>query len=194
MNDRNVTNKNGQLTLTRFLAKNARMNSCVKVPPQARIVLLIGAYLLCTSAFSQEKTNYFNDPFERVTSGLVGCPVPEGPMISAEQARSESHYRTERGTSCYQSGRCRLPNSYLYDKEIIPRVKQFILEDGRFSDTSIWVVGQRRWVTLRGCVNSDSQSQEIERSVKGVDDVEVVVNELKIMQSSNPIDDVQPKQ
>ena len=170
------------------------MNSCVKVPLQAKTVLWIGAYLLCVSAFSQERTNYFNDPFEQVTSGLVSCPVPEGPVISADQARSESHYRSERGTSCYQSGRCRLPNSYLYDKEIIPRVKQFILEDGRYLDTSIWVVGQRRWVTLKGCVNSDRQSQDIERSVKGVDDVEMVVNELKIVQSSNPNSDVQPKQ
>jgi hypothetical protein len=51
--------------------------------------------------------------------------------------RAESHWRAERGTSCFQSGRCRLPNSYLYDKEIIPRVKKAIDADGRFSETSV---------------------------------------------------------
>ena len=84
----------------------------------------------------------------------------------------------ERGTSCYQSGRCRLPNSYLYDKEIIPRVRKAILADGRFDDTSIWVEGQRRWVWLKGCVASAAQSALIEQLVRQIDDVEAVVNEL----------------
>ena len=64
-------------------------------------------------------------------------------MITEAEMRAEAHVRAERGTRCFQSGRCRLPNSYLYDKEIIPRVKQAILVDGRFSDTSIWVQGRR---------------------------------------------------
>ena len=41
--------------------------------------------------------------------------------------RKEAHVRAQHGGSCYRSGRCRLPNSYLYDKEIIPRVRQFIV-------------------------------------------------------------------
>ncbi|CAN5704451.1 hypothetical protein BH11PSE7_BH11PSE7_19550 [soil metagenome] len=46
-----------------------------------------------------------------------------------------------------RAGRCRLPNSYLYDKEIIPRVQLYIREDGRFADSSIWVLGARPIVT-----------------------------------------------
>jgi len=81
---------------------------------------------------------------------------------------------------CFQSGRCRLPNSYLYDKEIIPRVKQAIEVDGRFADTSIWVQGQRRWVWLKGCVRTREQAESIERLVRSVDDVEAVINELAV--------------
>jgi osmotically-inducible protein OsmY len=58
------------------------------------------------------------------------------------------------------SGRSRLPNSYLYDKEIVPR--------------------QRRWVFLKGCVTNESQSAELERLAREVDDVEIVFNELMV--------------
>ena len=64
--------------------------------------------------------NRFNDPFVQVTSGLADCPKQEGPRITGAQMQSESHGRAERGTSCFRSGRCRLPNAYLYDREIIP--------------------------------------------------------------------------
>ena len=66
----------------------------------------------------------------------------------------EAHWRAERGTSCYRSGRCRLPNAYLYDKEIAPRVVKAIDAAGTFADTSVWVEGQRRWVWLKGCVST----------------------------------------
>ena len=77
-------------------------------------------------------------------------------------------------------GRCRLPNSYLYDKEIIPRVKKAIDADGRYAQTSIWVEGQRRWVWLKGCVRREVEAKELEKLVQSIDDVEVVINELVI--------------
>jgi osmotically-inducible protein OsmY len=94
---------------------------------------------------------------------------------------AESHWRAERGTSCFQAGRCRLPNAYLYDKEIIPRVQKAILVDGRFSETSIWVEGQRRWVWLKGCVRSQDQSASVEQLVRNIDDVEAVINQLVVI-------------
>jgi osmotically-inducible protein OsmY len=94
--------------------------------------------------------------------------------------RTEAHGRTERGTRCYESGRCRLPNSYLYDKEIIPRVKKAILADGRFAATSVWAQGQRRWVWLKGCVRSEAQRRALERLVRELDDVESVINQLVV--------------
>ena len=124
--------------------------------------------------------NRFNDPFVQVTSGLADCPKQEGPRITLEQMRAESHWRAERGTSCFRSGRCRLLNAYLYDREIIPRVKQAIEVDGRFANTSLWVEGQRRWVWLKGCAASADQSTEIVRLVRNIDDVDAVINQLTV--------------
>ncbi len=129
----------------------------------------------------EERRNYFDDPFLQVTNGLPNCPTQKGPQMTLAEKQAAAHYRAERGTSCYQSGRCRLPNSYLYDKEIIPRVKQALLADGGFADTSIWVEGQRRWVWIKGCVQTPEQSRQAESIVRAIDDVEMVINELAIV-------------
>jgi hypothetical protein len=131
------------------------------------------------------------DPFLQVTTSIAGCPEPAPPSYAdtadaAYQARFEAHSRSERGTSCYQSGRCRLPNAYLYDKEIIPRVKRFILQDPRFADTSIWIAGQRRWVYVQGCVKTRRQAIDMVRAVQTVDDVERVVDELFVPGRGTP--------
>jgi hypothetical protein len=131
-------------------------------------------------AADEERGNFFDDPFIQVTAGQPNCPTPPGPRITRAEMRAEAHYRAERGTSCFQAGRCRLPNAYLYDKEIIPRVRKALLADGRFGDTSVWAEGQRRWVWLRGCVRRPEQSTAIEQVVRGIEDVEAVVNELVV--------------
>ena len=97
-----------------------------------------------------------------------------------EQMRAETHARVERGTSCYRAGRCRLPNAYLYDKEIIPRVRLMISQQPRFAHSSVWIEGQRRWVFLKGCVGSVEQSSEMEAAVRNMDDVESVINLLMV--------------
>ncbi len=149
--------------------------------PKASILLLA---VLAGPALAGEppeaRANYFDDPFLQVTNAIASCPRPEGPLITREQMKEESHYRVERGTSCFQSGRCRLPNAYLYDKEIIPRAQKAIVADGRFSQSSIWVEGQRRWVWLKGCVKSKEQSLAVEQLVRSIDDVETVINQLTI--------------
>jgi hypothetical protein len=129
---------------------------------------------------AEEKANYFDDPFLQVTSGVSGCPVPAGPEITQAEMRAQAHVRAERGTSCYLAGRCRLPNAYQYDQEIIPRVKQAIDADGHFAGTSVWVLGQRRWVWLKGCVRGKSEAKALENLVKRIDDVEAVINELVV--------------
>jgi osmotically-inducible protein OsmY len=129
---------------------------------------------------AEERANYFDDPFVQVTSAISDCPPQQGPMVTQAEMRTEAHSRAERGTRCFQSGRCRLPNSYLYDKEIIPRVKKAILADGRFSETSIWVEGQRRRVSLKGCVRTRAEVDALERLVRNIDDVEAVINELVV--------------
>ena len=142
----------------------------------------MAAALVGGPALAENRANYFNDPFLQVTNGIVDCPVPEGPMITQAEMRIQAHVRTERGTRCFLSGRCRLPNSYLYDKEIIPRVAKAILADGRFADTSVWAEGQRRWVSLKGCVRRKEQAKALEQLVRGIDDVEEVINQLVVRQ------------
>jgi hypothetical protein len=145
-----------------------------------RLLLSVGLLLSCAGGWTQERKNAFDDPFLQVTSALPGCPVPRPPGFTEEEVRKEAHVRAQHGTSCYRVGRCRLPNSYLYDKEIIPRVQQYVRMDGRFDDTSVWVLGERRLVTLMGCVRTAKQKEEMERTVLLVDDVMGVVNQLMI--------------
>ena len=136
--------------------------------------------VLAGSAQAQERKNHFNDPFLQATNGLPGCPVPRGPGFTEQEVRDEAHVRSQHGGSCYRAGRCRLPNSYLYDQEIIPRVQTYIRQDGRFDDTSVWVLGERRLVTLMGCVRSAEQAQALEKAVLLVDDVMGVINLLSV--------------
>ncbi len=153
-----------------------------------RIAVLLGLALAGAGARAQagpasaasggERRNWFDDPFVVATHGLPGCPVPDAPLLTEAQMQHETHWRAERGTSCYRSGRCRLPNAYLYDKEIVPRVAKAIDAAGTFGDTSVWVEGQRRWVWLKGCVSTPEQAAELERMVRLIDDVEAVIPQL----------------
>jgi osmotically-inducible protein OsmY len=117
---------------------------------------------------------------------LDGCPQAEGPLLTEAQIRAEAHDRAQRGTSCWLAGRCRLANAYLYDAEIIPRVEKAILADGRYGQTSVWALGQRRFVWLKGCVASPEQSQALEAMVRRIDDVEGVQNELMVGTDGQP--------
>lgn len=135
---------------------------------------------LLSLAQSDDSKVLLQDPFLQATQGIADCPTQLAPNITPDQVRAQSHYRAERGVNCYQSGRCRLPNSYLYDAEIVPRVKKAILADGRFADTTVWIEGQRRWVWLKGCVHSRVQAEALEQLVRNIDDVEAVIDELTI--------------
>ena len=148
--------------------------------------LLLAAVSAASTAAAQERRNPFGDPFLQVTSALPGCPAPRPPGFTEEEIRNEAHVRAQHGTSCYRVGRCRLPNSYLYDQEIIPRVQQYIRMDGRFDDSSVWVLGERRIVTLMGCVQTREQAQQLEQAVLLVDDVMGVVNFLMVGTKEKP--------
>src|SRR5262245_33630356 len=136
-----------------------------------RLPMFCALALAGFAAPAQQRTNAFDDPFLPVTQAMPNCPVPRGPGYTEEEVRKEAHVRAQHGTSGYRVGRGRLPNSYLYDKEIIPRVQQYIRMDGRFDDTSVWVLGERRLVTLMGCVKTKEQSEQMEKTVQLVDDV-----------------------
>jgi BON domain len=152
---------------------------------------MLASALVCAQSTAQataqeERTNAFGDPFIAITTGMPGCPVPLGPMVTPKEVAEEAHWRSQRGVSCHTAGRCRLPNAYLYDKEIIPRVQLAIDTNGRFKGTSVWAYGQRRWVFLQGCVATREESVELERIVRLIDDVESVINELMVGTDGTP--------
>lgn len=153
---------------------------------RAATFLLALAAAAALPANAQQRRNAFDDPFLQVTAALPGCPAPRPPGYTEEEVRQEAHVRAQHGTSCHRVGRCRLPNSYLYDKEIIPRVQQYIRMDGRFDDTSVWVLGERRIVTLMGCVKTREQAEQMEKAVMLVDDVIGVVNFLMVGTREKP--------
>ncbi|MEP6502976.1 MAG: BON domain-containing protein [Betaproteobacteria bacterium] len=142
------------------------------------IALLLGAPYVQAQAAPGERRNWFGDPFVQATRGLPGCPMPDAPLLTEAEMQHETHWRAERGTSCWRSGRCRLPNAYLYDAEIAPRVVKAIAAAGTFDDTSVWVESQRRWVWLKGCVSTPAQAAALERMVRLIDDVEAVIPQL----------------
>jgi hypothetical protein len=147
-----------------------------------RAAVAVTLALLDPNAVAQQaqRSNAFNDPFVQATRAIPGCPVAEEPLVTPEEVRSQAHIRAEKGTTCHYHGRCRLPNAYLYDKDIVPRVVRFINLDSRFANSTIWVLGQRRWVYLKGCVANAEQAKVLEAEVRLIDDVESVVNELMV--------------
>lgn len=130
--------------------------------------------------------NPFDDPQLQLTSGLPGCPEPEVPLYSEEAFRAQAHERSQRGVSCWLDGRCRLHNSYLYDAELVPRVRKAVLAQGRLLDTSVWALGQRRHVWLKGCVRNAAQADALKALVVAIDDVEAVHLELMVGVSDSP--------
>jgi hypothetical protein len=146
--------------------------------------------LVSLVSYAQESqpanSNTFGDPFAQATQALKACPVPAPTTYTDAEFRALNHDRTQRGNSCYLSGRCRLANAYLYDAEIIPRAVIRIQRDGRFDDTSVWLEGQRRWVTLKGCVTTAEQAKDIETAVRNIDDVESVINQLMVGTTAKP--------
>jgi BON domain len=149
--------------------------------PGFLIIISIALLGSAVHALDPVAQGHFDDPFMQITNGIAACPVQERAKLSPEEIRAETHWRSERGTSCYRAGRCRHPNAYLYDNELATRVLKSILADGRFANTSLWMEGYRRWIVLKGCVSSQEQLQEAERVVRNIDDVEAVINELMVL-------------
>ena len=153
--------------------------------------VLLAAACALESAAAQEpprpvKQNWFDDPFFQVASGMRDCPVPEGPLMTAEERRAQLHSRLERGTSCWLAGRCADSNAYRYDKALAPRVQAALAAVPGVRRGSVWVVIQRRWVYLQGCVPSRELAAALDRAARTVPDVEVVLPNLMIGTRGRP--------
>lgn len=143
---------------------------------------LLMALITCT-AFAESATdtlrlNRFDDPFVQLTQGIADCPSAEGPLLTLKEANAEAHQRAERGNSCWAAGRCRYSSSFAYDKEIMERVQKAVAADGRFGKTTVWALGQRRWIWLKGCVNSEAEAAALVQLIGSIDDVQAVLNQL----------------
>lgn len=157
----------------------------------ARLAALLAIACAAGGAAAQvvgkpEKKNWFDDPFLQVSSGLRACPAPEGPLYTAEERRSQMHSRLERGTSCWLAGKCADSNAYRYDKPLAPKVQAALDAVPGVRRGSVWVVIQRRWVYLQGCVPSRDLSHRLEQAARAVPDVELVLPQLMIGTRGKP--------
>ena len=156
----------------------------------ALLVLASTAAPLVLAQGTSGRKNWFDDPFFQVSSGLAACPVPEGPLMTQHEAQVEEHYRVERGTSCWLHGKCKYPNSYLYDKHLAVPVRTALAAVPCVQAGSVWVTIQRRWVFLQGCVTTPQQITKLQQAAQAVPDVELVVPMLLVGTHGKPGYDV----
>jgi hypothetical protein len=146
-----------------------------------RVTALLVIAFWAKAGLAQEiLNNPFNDPFIQLTRGLPGCATAIAPRYTREEFAQLNHERTQRGVSCWLAGRCRLMNSYAYDTEIAERVQRAVNARSGFDDATVWVLGQRRHIWLKGCVRSEQQGRELARVIRQIDDVEGVFLELNV--------------
>ncbi|SCK07491.1 Predicted periplasmic or secreted lipoprotein [Variovorax sp. HW608] len=159
--------------------------------PRVRARCLIAAMAASASfqgayGADEARTNFFDDPFFQMSSGLAGCPAPLGPLYTQAEVRSQMHARLERGTSCWLEGRCKDSNAYRYDKTIAPQVRKALEGVPGLRRGSVWVMVQRRWIYLQGCVPDKPMRERLENAARAVPDVENVVNDLMVGTQDKP--------
>lgn len=148
---------------------------------RSSVALLVAAMGLGGSAMAQEspRLNPFGDPFVAVTAARP-CAAPRGPAYTEAEIRQEAHYRAERGTSCWLAGRCSEPNAYRYDARIAEAATQALRDDAALADTALWLVAERRFITLLGCVADERQAARAAAIARAVPDVDAVLLQLAL--------------
>jgi hypothetical protein len=167
----------------------------MKHSPQACVAAMAIAALMSLAARAgaedAPRANRGNDPFFQVSHALPDCPVPLGPLETEQEWLGESHYRIERGNSCWWEGRCRLPNGYLYDKEIQEAVQRRLnnIEPATHwrERTTLWLTLQRRFIYVQGCVSADFDKQAFLSELGRTADVERVLDETTSAPASGAV-------
>ena len=146
-------------------------------------LLAILATQVCTAHADEaraDRANRGNDPFLHVSSAIAGCAAPRGPFETEQEWLDEAHYRIERGNSCWIAGRCRLSNSYDYDREIAEsatRRLSALNASMQWRDkTSLWLTVQRRFIYVDGCVSPDFDTAGFVAALGETADVEKVID------------------
>lgn len=150
--------------------------------------------LACAGASARadgERLNRGNDPYFQVSRAIAACATPLGPFETEDEWRKESHWRVERGNSCWWEGRCRLSNGYLYDKEIDEAVHRRLndIEPAMHWQhrTTLWLMLQRRFVYVMGCVAPDFDKRTFLAELAKTADVERVIDETTTDPASNAL-------
>jgi hypothetical protein len=137
-----------------------------------------------------ERVNRGGDPFFQISQAVPGCRVPLGPLETQAEWLAESHYRIERGNSCWWEGRCRLSNGYLYDKEIAESVKRRLTSIEPMTrwktSTTLWLMLQRRFIYVQGCVAPGFDKPTFLAELAKTADVERVIDETTSHPKSMP--------
>ena len=147
------------------------------------------ALCLCVSLLSavfpahgdEQRTNRGHDPFFKISKAIDACPVPLGPLETEAEWLADSHYRIERGNSCWIEGRCRLSNAYLYDTEIAEAVQRRLANINAAmhwrEQSTLWLTLQRRFIYVQGCVAPGFDKQAFLQELAKTADVERVIDD-----------------
>lgn len=128
-----------------------------------------------------DRLNRGNDPFFQVSKSIAGCPEPLGPFITEQEWLDDSHYRIERGNSCWVEGRCRLSNSYRYDNEVAEAVQRRLTNINYAThwreQSTLWLTLQRRFIYVQGCVAPGFDKATFLAELAKTADVERVIDD-----------------
>jgi hypothetical protein len=149
-----------------------------------RIVMTAFALFPAIVHADEPRANRGDDPFIHASSAVAPCAAPRGPFETQQEWLDDAHYRIERGNSCWIAGRCRLSNSYDYDKEIAESVTRRLNSLNASlqwrEKTSLWLTIQRRFIYLDGCVSPDFDRAHFVSALGETADVERVIDRTTI--------------
>lgn len=138
--------------------------------------LLATLALISIGANAEELRNWFDDPFFVISAALPDCPEPAGPRVTEAQRLAQSHWRAEKGTTCWlaEDAECQRANAFSYDQDIASQIRAAVNTEKPFPNTSLWVTVQGRVVYVQGCVQQEAQAVEIEAFIRRLPHVQQV--------------------
>jgi fermentation-respiration switch protein FrsA (DUF1100 family) len=148
------------------------------------LVAIAACALPCQAQTSDERRNWFDDPFFQMTAALADCPLPAGPFITAAERQVQAHHRAERGTTCWLAGQCDRPNDYAYDQDIAAAFRSaWAQHPPQVGDTTLWVTVQGRVVYLEGCATRAAATAALEAFANSLPNVRQAIANLRTQPS-----------
>jgi hypothetical protein len=151
-----------------------------------RHLAVLGVIATAASVHATEPlANHYNDPFRQVSSAIAACPTPRGPLMTLAEANAEAHQRIERGTTCFQAGKCKTPNAYQYDPQIAKHaaiaLERALQSSPELRRSSVWITVQRRFIFVQGCVSNARHVKRLENVLRALPDVQYVSADMAII-------------